>query len=108
MPRVLYNSHATTAVYAIIRAEVPPGFELVTLDADDGAERIEKIRDCEVAIVASAPLRRPVIDAGARLRLVHHQGVGYHDTIDWRRWRSAAFPSRSLRKARPPASRSTR
>jgi phosphoglycerate dehydrogenase-like enzyme len=81
--RVLYNSHATEAVYAIIRGELPAGFELVTLAADDEAERIEKIRDCEVAIVASAPLRRAVIDAGTQLRLVHHQGVGYHDTVDW-------------------------
>ena len=97
MPRVLYNSHATAAVYAIIRAELPPGFELVTLEADDEAERIEKIRDCEVAIVASAPLRRPVIDAGTRLRLVHHQGVGYHDTIDW-----AALAERGIPLALTP------
>jgi len=102
MPRVLYNSHATAAVYAIIRAEVPPGFELVTLDADDEAERIEKIRDCEVAIVASAPLRRPVIDAGARLRLVHHQGVGYHDTIDW-----AALAERRIPLALTPEGTTT-
>ena len=102
MPRVLYNSHATAAVYAIIRAEVPPGFELVTLDADDEAERIEKIRDCEVAIVASAPLRRPVIDAGALLKLVHHQGVGYHDTIDW-----AALAERRIPLALTPEGTTT-
>jgi phosphoglycerate dehydrogenase-like enzyme len=84
VPRVLYNSYATEAVYAIIRAELPPGFELATLAGDDEAERFEKIRGCEVAIVASAPLRRAVIDAAVRLRLVHHQGVGYHDTIDWK------------------------
>ncbi len=83
MPKVLYNSHATPAVYDIIRAGVPAGFELVTLDADDEVERIARARDCEVIVVASAPLRRAVIDAATRLRLVHHQGVGYHDTVDW-------------------------
>ena len=82
MPRVLYLSHATPAVYAIIRGELPPGFELVTLDADDDVERREKVVDCEVIIVAATPLRRDVIDAAAMLRLVHHQGVGYHDTVD--------------------------
>ena len=44
MPRVLYISHAPEAVYEIIRREMPPGFELVTLDADDEAERIAQGR----------------------------------------------------------------
>ena len=97
MPRILYNSFATEAVYAIIRAELPPGFGLVTLTADDEAERVRKIADCEVAIVASAPLRRAVIDAAPRLRLVHHQGVGYHDTVDW-----AALEARGIPLALTP------
>ena len=63
MPRVLYLSHATPAVYSIIRGELPPGFELVTLAADDDAERRAKVADCEVVIVAATPLRRDVIDA---------------------------------------------
>ena len=102
MRRVFYNSHATAAVYAIIRGELPAGFELVTLDADDEAERIEKIRDCEVAIVASAPLRRGVIEAATRLRLVHHQGVGYHDTVDW-----AALAERRIPLALTPEGTTT-
>ena len=32
MKRVLYLSHATPEVYAIIREAVPSGFELVTLE----------------------------------------------------------------------------
>ena len=102
MPRIFYNSHATAAVYAIIRGELPAGFELVTLDADDEAERIAKVRDCEVVIVASAPLRRPVIDAARQLRLVHHQGVGYHDTIDW-----AALAERGIALALTPEGTTT-
>ena len=82
MPRVLYLSHAPPPVYDIIRGELPPGFELVTLDADDDAERRAKAADCEVIVVAATPLRRDVIDAAKGLRLVHHQGVGYHDTVD--------------------------
>ena len=82
MPRVLYLSHAPSPVYDIIRGQAPPGWQLVTLDADDDAERRAKVADCEVIIVASTPLRRDVIDAARALRLVHHQGVGYHDTVD--------------------------
>ena len=102
MPRILYNSHATAPVYAIIRGELPAGFELVTLDTDDEAERSAKARDCEVVIVASAPLRRPVIAAATRLRLVHHQGVGYHDTIDW-----AALAERGIPLALTPEGTTT-
>ena len=58
MPRVLYLSHAPEAVYEIIRRELPPGFELLTLDADDDAERRAKAALAEVIVVASTPLRR--------------------------------------------------
>jgi phosphoglycerate dehydrogenase-like enzyme len=97
MPRVLYLSHAPEAVYDIIRAEVPAGFELVTLSADSDEERRAKIADCEVVIVAATPLQKPVIDAGRKLRLVHHQGVGYHDTLD-----VAAVKARGLPLALTP------
>jgi phosphoglycerate dehydrogenase-like enzyme len=80
--KILYLSHAPEEVYGIIRAEVPNGYELLTLERDDHAERLAKIRDADVVIVAATPLARPLIEAADRLRLVHHQGVGYQDTID--------------------------
>src|SRR6266545_4156496 len=80
--RVLYLSHATPQVYAIIRAAAPPDIELVTLGADSDDERKAKIADAEVVIAAAYPLRRPLIDAARALRLVHHQGVGWQDTLD--------------------------
>jgi phosphoglycerate dehydrogenase-like enzyme len=82
MKKILYLSHATPEVYSIIREAVPPGFELVTLARNSDDERSERIADCEVVIVAAYPLRKPVIDAATRLELVHHQGVGWQDTID--------------------------
>lgn len=82
MRRIFYNSLASEATYDLIRARMPAGFELVTLDADDDGQRCERIDSCEVAIVAATPLRAAVIEAGSALRLVHHQGVGYHDTVD--------------------------
>ena len=60
MKRILYLSHATPDVYRIIRACVPSGFELVTLDRDSDDERRAKAATCEVLIVAATPLRTPV------------------------------------------------
>ena len=33
-------------------------------------------------IVASRPLTRLLIEGAPRLAFVHHEGVGYHDTVD--------------------------
>jgi phosphoglycerate dehydrogenase-like enzyme len=92
MKRVLYLSHATAEVYAIIREAVPPGYDLVTLERDDDGERLRKAATCEVVIVAATPLRKPVIDAAARLELVHHQGVGWQDTTDHELLRARGIP----------------
>jgi phosphoglycerate dehydrogenase-like enzyme len=80
--RVFYFSYATPDLYAMIRDHVPPGFDLVTLERDDDAERIARIGDCEIVIVAGHRFGAAAIAAAKRLRLVLHQGVGYHDTVD--------------------------
>ena len=92
MKRVLYLSHATPEVYAIIASALPAGLELVTLDRDDDDERRRKIADCDVVIVGATPLRKPVIDAATRLALVHHQGVGWQDTTDHELLRARGIP----------------
>ena len=79
--RVFYNSLGTPDMYDLIRARMGPGLELEVLDSDEDDERIARIADCDVAIVAAKPLSRRVIEAAPRLALVHHQGVGYHDTV---------------------------
>ena len=96
--KVFYFSHAPENVYAIIREEVPPGLELVTLDADSDDERKRKIADCEAVIVAAKPMRREFVDAAPRLQLLHHQGVGYQDTVD-----VAALKARNIALALTPA-----
>jgi phosphoglycerate dehydrogenase-like enzyme len=92
MRRVFYISHATPEVYAIIRAQVPSGFELVTLERDSDEERRARIAGCEVVIVAANPLRKPLIDAAGRLELVHHQGVGWQDTTDHAELKARGIP----------------
>jgi phosphoglycerate dehydrogenase-like enzyme len=80
--RILYLSHAPPELYAMIRRHVPSGYELATLARDDDDERRIRIADCEVVIVAGHRFDAGIIDAARRLRLVVHQGVGYHDTVD--------------------------
>lgn len=91
-PNVLYLSHAPNDVYALVREATGGEFNIVTLVADDDRERIEKIADCEVVICSAYPLRANVLAAAARLRLVHHQGVGWQDTIDWEELRRRNIP----------------
>jgi phosphoglycerate dehydrogenase-like enzyme len=96
--KVFYFSHAPENVYAIIREEVPPGFELVTLENDSDDERKAKLADCEVVIVAARPISREFVDAAPQLKLLHHQGVGYQDTVD-----VAALKARNIALALTPA-----
>ena len=92
MRKVLYLSHATPDVYAIIGAAVPAGYQLVTLERDSDEERREKLAACEVVIVAATPFRKPLIDAARRIELVHHQGVGWQDTTDHAALRERGIP----------------
>ncbi|MBJ3774217.1 NAD(P)-dependent oxidoreductase [Acuticoccus mangrovi] len=95
--KVFYNSLGTPEMYAMIRSKMAADMTLVTLDTDEDAERRDKVAGCDVAIVAAKPLTGPTIAAGDRLRLIHHQGVGYHDTVDL-----AAARARGLRLALTP------
>jgi len=92
MRHVLYLSHATPEVYEIIRAAVPQGYQLLTLERDSDDERRDKIAACEVVIVAATPFRKPVIAAARRLELVHHQGVGWQDTTDHAELKARGIP----------------
>jgi len=96
--KVFYFSHAPQDVYDIIREEVPPGFELISLDEDSDDERREKLTDCEVVIVAARPMTREFLAAAPALKLLHHQGVGYQDTVD-----VAALKARKVTLALTPA-----
>jgi len=96
--KVLYFSHAPENVYEIIREEVPAGFELISLNDDSDDERKEKLADCEVVIVAARPMTREFVAAAPALKLLHHQGVGYQDTVE-----VAALKERKIALALTPA-----
>jgi len=80
--KVLYFNHGGADLYDLVRSEAPPDVEIVFLETSAEQERLAKIVDCDAVIVGGFRLSRPYIEAARRLRLVHHQGVGYHDTVD--------------------------
>lgn len=82
--RVLYLSHANQELYDMIRAAVRPGFELVTLDTPDEAERLAKLADADAVICASEKFTPARVAAAKKIKIAHHQGVGFHDTVAWR------------------------
>ena len=90
--RILYLARGTADLYEVVRANVPGGFKLVTLESDDPAEIHRKLPDCEVIVVATRKLDRDMVAAAERLRLVLHQGVGYHDTVDVAALRERGIP----------------
>ena len=82
-PRVLYLSHAPEDIYDVVRSMAGDDIDLVLLPDNDEANRCAAIAECDAVIVASYRLTAQHLDAAKKLQLVHHQGVGWHDTTDW-------------------------
>ncbi len=76
-PTVLYWNRATPELYAVIRAELPPGFRAEFLETADPAEAAAKLAGAEYVLIADWALGAADIEAAPRLRMVQHQGVGY-------------------------------
>ena len=71
---------------------LPAEFELLMLSSDSKTEQFEKLALADAIIVASTPLTQAHVDAAPRLTFVHHQGVGYHDTVDIKALASRGIP----------------
>ena len=90
--RVFYNSHGEEALYAMIRAAAGDDVELLTLEHDDDAERKRKLADVDAVIVAATRFGEELVAAAPQLAFVHHQGVGYHDTVAWQALAKRSIP----------------
>lgn len=90
--RVLYLSHANPELYEMIRAAARPGFELVTLDTPDESERLAKLAEADAVICASEKFTAARVAAAGKLKVAHHQGVGFHDTVAWRDLAARGIP----------------
>jgi len=80
--KVLYFAYTDETMHALVRHAMPADIELVTLTQGTDAERLVKIADADVVLLAGRKLDRAFIDAAKKLKLVVFHGVGYHDYVD--------------------------
>lgn len=80
--KVLYLIKASDDFYELIRSTMPAErYELMTLTTEDEEERRAKLGEAEMVIVGGLRMTEQDVEAAGKLRLVLHQGVGYHDTV---------------------------
>jgi len=91
-PKVLYFAHGNQPLYDLLRETAPPGLEVMTLEHGTVEERLARLAETDVLIQGGHRLERKFIEAAPNLRLVHHQGVGYHDTVDVEALRERQIP----------------
>jgi phosphoglycerate dehydrogenase-like enzyme len=75
---IVYLEPVPPEVEAIIRSRLPAGFELRLRRRDETAH--SALAEADFAVVATTPLPASALQAGKRLRLIQHQGVGYEKT----------------------------
>lgn len=90
--RILYFVPADATLRTLIGQERPEGYEIVYLETEDETELFAKLADAEVVLVGAKRLEARHVEAAPRLRLVLHQGVGYHDTVDTTALRDRQIP----------------
>jgi phosphoglycerate dehydrogenase-like enzyme len=80
--KVFYHVKARQDFYDLIRSTMPADrYELLTMEGDSEEERLAKLAEAELVIVGGLRMSEEEVEAAGRLRLVLHQGVGYHDTV---------------------------
>jgi phosphoglycerate dehydrogenase-like enzyme len=80
--KVFYHVKASQDFYDLIRSTMPADrYELLTIDNDSEDERQAKLAEAELVIVGGLKMSEEDVGIAAKLRLILHQGVGYHDTV---------------------------
>lgn len=80
--KVFYHVKARQDFYDLIRSTMPADrYELLTMEGDSQEERLAKLAEADLVIVGGLRMSEEEVEAAGRLRLVLHQGVGYHDTV---------------------------
>jgi phosphoglycerate dehydrogenase-like enzyme len=80
--KVFYHVKASQDFYDLIRSTMPADrYELLTIDNDSEEERQAKLAEAELVIVGGLRMSEEDVNIASKLRLILHQGVGYHDTV---------------------------
>lgn len=91
---MLYASPASRDLAALIQTISANRFDLgfVSPDEDPDRQIKMKIAHCDAVICALPPLSATHINEAKQLKIVHHQGVGWQDTLDWQALRDRGIP----------------
>lgn len=95
---LMYLPTPAPAIRAILERRLPPGWRLLVLEREDQAERLRMLGEADALISGGRIMTQAELDAAPRLRVVQHQGVGYHDRIP-----VAGLKARGIRIAICPA-----
>jgi phosphoglycerate dehydrogenase-like enzyme len=95
---LMYLPTPAPAIRAILERRLPRGWRLLALEREDQAERLGMLGEAEALISGGRIMTQAELDAAPRLRVVQHQGVGYHDRIP-----VAGLKARGIRIAICPA-----
>ena len=79
--KILYFVPSNPAMRQMIQNAADEGFEISFLESVEEDEVRAKLAEAEMLIVGAKKLEAWHIEAAPKLRLVLHQGVGYHDTV---------------------------
>jgi D-3-phosphoglycerate dehydrogenase len=92
MPAILPTNHYTGRPLEVIYEELPPGFELLTLDRPGRDAIIERIPDADYLMVGGrTPIDREVLAHARQLKMVQRTGVGL-DSLDLDALRERGIP----------------
>ena len=78
--KVVYLDFIPKEINDIYREYTPSGFEYITMESKEPQERLEKAKDADFYMMAGAKVDKAMIDLAPRLKLIHHQGVGFEKT----------------------------
>lgn len=89
--RIAYLGPALPWLHDVIRAELPPGFELDPIMSNEHAEMERKVEQADfvVALKVDAELVRHM----RHVKLIQYHGVGYHKSIDVDACQAAGIPA---------------
>lgn len=82
MPNILPTNYYAPEPLAVIRQQLPVGFELLALDRPGKAAIIERIAQADYLLVGGrVPIDHEVINSAVRLKMIQRTGVGL-DSLD--------------------------
>lgn len=64
----------------IYREYALPDVEYITMESKDPEERLRKAKEADFYMMAGAKVDKAMIDLAPKLKLIHHQGVGFEKT----------------------------